>query len=63
MRIWIYCWFSLEGKVTLGKVNPILYYLMSLGSWDLPNMGDSIGDSIVTPYTQTCWGKIQTDVR
>jgi len=24
MRIWIYCWFSLEGKGTLGKVDPIL---------------------------------------
>ena len=57
MRIWIYCWFSLEGKVTLGKVNPILYYLMSLGSWDLPNMGDSIGDSIVTPYITNLLGK------
>ena len=40
----IYCWFSLEGKGTLGKVDPILYYLMSLGSWDLPYMGDSIWD-------------------
>jgi len=53
----IYCWFSYEGKGTLGKVDPILYYLMSLGSWDLPNMGDSIGDSIVTPYTTNLLGK------
>jgi len=40
----IYCWFSLEGKGTLGKVDPILYYLMSLRSWDLPYMCDSIWD-------------------
>ena len=25
---WIYCWFY-EGKGTLGKVDPVLYYLMS----------------------------------
>jgi hypothetical protein len=30
---------------------------MSLGSWDLPNMGDSIGDSIVTPYITNLLGK------
>jgi hypothetical protein len=24
----------------------LFYYLMSLGSWDLPYMGDLIGDSI-----------------
>jgi len=46
-----------EGKGTLGKVDPILYYLMSLGSWDLPNMGDSIGDSIETPYNTNLLGK------
>ena len=28
MRTWIYCWFY-EGKGTLGKVDPVLYYLMS----------------------------------
>jgi len=28
MGTWIYCWFY-EGKDTLGKVDPVLYYLMS----------------------------------
>jgi hypothetical protein len=30
---------------------------MRIGSWDLPNMGDSIGDSIVTPYITNLLGK------
>ena len=30
---------------------------MRIGSWDLPNMGDSIGDSIVTPYITNFLGK------
>ncbi len=61
MGTWIYIvGFSQEGKGTLGKVDPILYYLMSLGSWDLPYMGDSIWDQIVTPKIQKelrmfCW--------
>ncbi len=57
----IVCWFSLEGKGTLGKVDPILYYLMSLGSWDLPNMGDSIGDWIVTPYITNLFKQMSDD--
>ena len=30
---------------------------MRIGSWDLPNMGDSIRDSIVTPYITNLLGK------
>jgi len=57
MRTWIYCWFY-EGKGTLGKVDPVLYYLMSdeLRIVEL-TMGDSIGDSIVTPYITHLSGK------
>ncbi len=47
----------IEGKGTLGKVDPILYYLMRIGSWDLPNTGDSIRDSNVTPYITNLMGK------
>jgi len=54
----IYCWCSKEeGKGTLGEVDPILYPLMSLGSWDLPNMGDSIENLIVTAYITNLLGK------
>ncbi len=57
MGTWIYCWFY-EGKGTLGKVDPVLYYLMSdeLRIVEL-TMGDSIGDSIVTPYIANLSGK------
>jgi len=30
---------------------------MRIGSWDLPNTGDSIGDLIVTPYITNLLGK------
>jgi hypothetical protein len=33
---------------------------MRIGSWDLPFMGDSIGDSIETPYITNVLGPIET---
>jgi hypothetical protein len=57
MGTWIYI-VGFHRRVKVPSVRSILfYYLMRIGSWDLPNMGDSIGDSIVTPYITNFLGK------
>ena len=56
MGTWIYI-VGFHRRVKVPSVRSILYSTTSLGSWDLPYMGDSIGDSIVTPYITNLMGK------
>jgi hypothetical protein len=58
---WIYSWFY-EGKGTLGKVGPVIYYVPDELRIVELIMGDSIRDSILTPYIRNLLGKIRTDV-